>query len=60
MVMTRKDLGDILLSKGAITEQQLQQAREAARATRGADLGRILVDLEMASEIGRASCRERV
>lgn len=58
--MTRKDVGEILLTKGAITQQQLSEAREAQRTTRG-DLARILLDLEMASEaqIAEARAEER-
>ncbi len=52
----RKDLGEILISKGAITQEQLAQAREAQRATRG-DLARILMDLEMASDAQVAEAR---
>lgn len=61
MVMTpRKELGEILLAKGAITQEQLNQAREAQRSTRG-DIGRILVDLEIATEsqIAEARAEER-
>jgi len=61
MVMTRKDLGDILLAKGAITEKQLWEAREAQRSTRGSDLGRLLVELDIASEaqVAEAKAEER-
>lgn len=61
MVMTRKDLGEILLANGAITEDQLKQAREAIRATRGGDLGRVLVDLEFASDaqVAEAKAEEK-
>lgn len=60
MVMTRKDLGDILLAKGAITAEQLKNARESQRATRG-ELGRILVDLDFASaaQVAEARAEER-
>ncbi len=49
MVMTRRDIGEILVSKKIITEEQLKQAKEAQRSAPG-DLGRIIVDLELADE----------
>ncbi|MEI6913672.1 MAG: ATPase, T2SS/T4P/T4SS family [Armatimonadota bacterium] len=56
MVMTRKDIGEILLSKGAITQEQLGEARQAQRTTRG-ELGRIMMDLDFANEAQVAEAR---
>lgn len=49
MAITRKSMGDYLVEQGLITPEQLRQAQEAQRASRG-DLGKILVELGMASE----------
>jgi len=55
MVITRKDIGEILVAKKVITAEQLQQAREAQRSAPG-DIGRIIVDLALADdkEVARA------
>jgi len=42
-------MGDYLVEQGLITPEQLRQAQEAQRASRG-DLGKILVELGFASE----------
>jgi type IV pilus assembly protein PilB len=47
--MAKRDMGELLVQKRAITPEQLQKARDHQRTT-GGDLGKILVDLEMAAE----------
>jgi len=49
MVMMKRDVGELLAARGVITPQQLQKAREVAKTTRG-DIGRVLVDLNFATE----------
>src|SRR2546421_685435 len=49
MVMTRKSMGDYLVQEGFITQEQLQQAQDAQKATRG-DLGKIIVEMGFATE----------
>ncbi|MGI4788661.1 MAG: GspE/PulE family protein [Janthinobacterium lividum] len=57
MVMqAKKSIGEVLVERGAITEGQLQQAREMQKVTPG-DLGGIIQDLDMASEKDVTSAR---
>lgn len=49
MATARKDLGDVLVTKGAITADQLAQARDVQRSAPG-DIGRIIVDLGFAED----------
>ncbi len=49
MATPRKDLGDVLVTKGAITADQLAQARDVQRSAPG-DIGRIIVDLGFADD----------
>ena len=56
MATVRKDLGEALAAKGAITAEQLSQARDAQRAAPG-DIGRIIVDLGFADEKAVAEVR---
>jgi type IV pilus assembly protein PilB len=56
MVMTRKDIGELLVAQKAITVEQLTQAREVQRSAPG-DIGRIIVDLGFASEKQVAKAR---
>ena len=57
MVMqAKKSIGEVLIERGVLTEQQLQEAREVQKVTPG-DLGGILQDLDMASEKDVASAR---
>jgi type IV pilus assembly protein PilB len=49
MVMMKRDVGELLAAKGVIQPEQLQKAREVQKSTRG-DIGRVLVDLNFASE----------
>ncbi len=57
MVMqAKKSIGEVLVERGAITEVQLQQAREMQKVTPG-DLGGIIQDLDMASEKDVTSAR---
>jgi len=53
---SKKSIGEVLVERGVLTEQQLQQAREMQKVTPG-DLGAIIQDLEMASEKDVASAR---
>ena len=57
--MTRKDIGEILVARKAITPEQLAQAREAQRTAPG-DLGRIIIDLGFASDKQVAQARAEV
>ena len=57
MVMqAKKSIGEVLVERGAITEGQLQQAREMQKVTPG-DLGGIIQDLDFASEKDVTSAR---
>ncbi len=57
MVMqAKKSIGEVLVERGAITEGQLQEAREVQKVTPG-DLGGIIQDLDMASEKDVTSAR---
>ena len=57
MVMqAKKSIGEVLVERGVLTEQQLQEAREVQKVTPG-DLGSIIQDLDMASEKDVASAR---
>jgi type IV pilus assembly protein PilB len=56
MVMARKDLGDVLVSKQIVTVDELAQARDAQRSAPG-DIGRIIVDLGFAGEKEVAKAR---
>ena len=50
MVMqAKKSIGEVLVERGAITDGQLQEAREVQKSAPG-DLGLILQDLQIASE----------
>jgi type IV pilus assembly protein PilB len=51
MAIARKTIGDILVGKNLLTPQQLQQAHEAMAATKSTDLGKTLIDLQLATEI---------
>jgi len=44
MAMTKKDVGQVLLERGIITREQLEQALEVQRSAPG-DIGRIIIDL---------------
>ena len=57
MVMqAKKSIGEVLVERGAITEGQLQEAREVQKSAPG-DLGLILQDLQIASEKDVTSAR---
>lgn len=56
MVMARKNMGEYLVQEGFVTLEQLGQAQEAARATRG-DVGKILVEQGFAAERDVAKAR---
>ena len=49
MAMVKKDLGEALVAKKAITAEQLTEAREVQRSAPG-DIGRIIIDLGFAEE----------
>ena len=49
MAMVRKGVGEILLEKGFITADQLNQARDVQKSAPG-DLGQILMTLGFATE----------
>ena len=49
MAMVKKDLGEALVAKRAITAEQLTEAREVQRSAPG-DIGRIIIDLGFADE----------
>jgi type IV pilus assembly protein PilB len=56
MVMTKKSMGDYLVSEGFVSQDQLNQALESQKATKG-DLGKILVEQGMATERDVAKAR---
>ena len=57
MVMqAKKSIGEVLVERGAITEGQLQEAREVQKSAPG-DLGLIIQDLQIASEKDVTSAR---
>ena len=57
MVMqAKKNIGEVLVERGVLTEEKLQQAREMQKVTPG-DLGNIIQDLDMASEKDVTSAR---
>ena len=57
MVMqAKKSIGEVLVERGAITESQLQEAREVQKSAPG-DLGLIIQDLQIASEKDVTSAR---
>src|SRR5579883_1500999 len=56
MVMQKKSLGEVLVGKGTISEDQLRQALDVQKSAPG-DLGNIIVDLGFASEREVASAR---
>ena len=59
MAVTRKDIGEMLLEAGAITPEQLNDAKETQKSAPG-DIGRIIVDLGFATakQVGEAKARE--
>src|SRR5215467_7004750 len=59
MVTARKGMGEYLVQENFITEDQLNQAKDAQKASRG-DLGKILIELGFASErdVTRAKAQE--
>ena len=57
MVMqAKKSIGEVLVERGVITEDQLQEAREVQKSAPG-DLGLIIQDLQLASEKDVTSAR---
>ncbi|MDQ2686459.1 MAG: Flp pilus assembly complex ATPase component TadA [Armatimonadota bacterium] len=56
MVMQKKSLGDILVEKAVITQEQYQQAKDVQKTAPG-DIGAIIVDLEFATEKEVAEAR---
>lgn len=59
MAMTRKSLGEYLVEQKLITPEQLKQAQDVQRGSRG-DIGKILAELNFASErdVTRARAQE--
>ncbi len=49
MSMAKKDVGELLVASGAISAEQLAEAREVQRSAPG-DIGRIIVDLGFADD----------
>jgi len=56
MAFPKKSLGEFLVEKGVLTEDQLRQARDVQKSAPG-DLGNIIVDLGFASERHVTACR---
>jgi len=57
MVMqAKKSIGEVLIERGVLTEQQLEDARNVQKSAPG-DLGSIIQDLQLASEKDVASAR---
>src|ERR1041385_8114349 len=56
MAMTKRSLGDYLVAEGFITQEQLNQAQDSQKSRNG-DLGKILVELGMATERDVAKAR---
>lgn len=56
MAFPKKSLGEFLVEKGVLTEDQLRQARDVQKSAPG-DLGNIIVDLGFASERNVTACR---
>ena len=56
MAVQKKSLGEFLVEKAVITEDQLRQAKEVQKSAPG-DLGNIIVDLGFASERHVTACR---
>ncbi|MCW3061262.1 MAG: hypothetical protein JWQ02_3083 [Capsulimonas sp.] len=56
MVMQKKSLGEVLVEKGVISQEQFRQAREVQKSAPG-DLGNIIQDLGFASERDVTSAR---
>ena len=51
MAIARKSFGDILIEKGLLTRDKLDEAIATQQSTKGSDLGKILVDLQYATEV---------
>ena len=51
MAIARKTIGDILVGKNLVTQEQLQQALDVQKSTPSVDIGKILVDLQFAAEV---------
>ncbi len=49
MAVARKDLGEALVARGAITSEQLAEARSVQRSAPG-DIGKIIADLDYATD----------
>ena len=58
MATVRKSLGEVLVEKGTITLEQIDQAREVQKSAPG-DLGNIIQDLGFASERAVAEARSQ-
>jgi type IV pilus assembly protein PilB len=56
MAVQKKGLGEFLVEKGVLTDDQLRQARDVQKSATG-DLGDIIVDLGFASERNVTACR---
>ena len=56
MAVQKKSLGEFLVEKGFMSEDQLRQARDVQKTAPG-DLGNIIVDLGFVSERNVAACR---
>ena len=56
MAVARKELGDVLVSKGYITAEQLNEARKVQKSSPG-DIGKIMIELEIANEKQVAEAR---
>ncbi len=50
MAMARRPLGEYLVEKGYVSQEQLVEAKQVQSATKGADLGKVLVDLGFVGE----------
>jgi type IV pilus assembly protein PilB len=50
MAVVRKPLGEYLLDKGYVTEEQLAEANKVLANTKGSDLAKVLLDLGYAGE----------
>lgn len=51
MAIARKSLGDILVEKNLLSREKLNEALELQKNTPGSDLGRILIENQLATEV---------